>query len=139
MPPEYTRVCSYCQEPREPLHQQHRPNRGKLICNRCARRSYGADRRVAARRYQRGKALLEELKSGPCVDCGKRYIPRAMHFDHRDPSTKRYNISRLVSANRIAAILAEVAKCDLVCVLCHAYRTERLWQSGFRGGRPRLG
>jgi hypothetical protein len=118
------------------------------ICVACYRQRNNAWRRSAAgraslrkaqaQRYQSARALLEKLKSGPCVDCGGTFIPRAMHFDHRDPTTKKYNISVLASANRVKAILEEVAKCDLVCANCHAYRTERQVQAGLvKTGRPR--
>jgi hypothetical protein len=149
-PPQGTeRVCSYCQEPREPLRHQRRANYGKLICDVCTAERDRAHRRSAqfrarnrtfgAARYQSAKALLEKLKRGPCVDCGGTFIPRAMHFDHRDSATKKYNISNLASANRVKAILEEVAKCDLVCANCHAYRTERQVQAGLvKTGRPRV-
>ena len=46
-----------------------------------------------------------------------------MDFDHRDPETKEFEVSvklRRVSFDRL---LAEVAKCDVVCANCHKYRT----------------
>jgi hypothetical protein len=47
-----------------------------------------------------------------------------MDFDHRDPARKRGEISTMVK--RLvpwATILAELAKCDLVCANCHRLRT----------------
>jgi hypothetical protein len=46
-----------------------------------------------------------------------------MDFDHRDPSTKGFTVSRMVGRATIEAILAEIAKCDIVCANCHRERT----------------
>ena len=39
-------------------------------------------RRSNARRYELFRNKLWELKSGPCQDCGVRYSPWVMRFDH---------------------------------------------------------
>lgn len=65
---------------------------------------------------------MDELKSMPCTDCGVKYPPYVMHFDHRDPSTKLFNIGHIVTRS-MTLILAEIEKCDLVCANCHAERT----------------
>lgn len=75
------------------------------------------------RRHER-YAEIAKLKSAPCTDCGKTYAPCVMDFDHRDPSTKVDDVSSMVK--RMVAwetVLAEIAKCDLVCVCCHRLRT----------------
>jgi hypothetical protein len=68
-------------------------------------------------------ALLREARMRPCMDCGfKPRIPAQMHFDHRDPATKRFGVTQGIG--RAPALLeAEIAKCDLVCANCHALRT----------------
>jgi len=48
-----------------------------------------------------------------------------MDFDHRDPSQKRHSVMAMVSRTGTAAILTEVAKCDVVCANCHRMRTYR--------------
>ena len=72
-----------------------------------------------------------------CIDCGFTGTPAALHFDHRDPSTKyRTRTGRavhpadMVKAGRDgfpryswATILGELAKCDVRCANCHAART----------------
>jgi hypothetical protein len=145
---EYTRVCRGCRRelPEKEFSLGDRGTSARCRdCRNAYQRAYrrtsvgfGKVSAIAASRYQKGKALLEKLKSGPCVDCGGTFIPRAMHFDHRDPTTKKHNISPLASSNRVKAILEEVAKCDLVCANCHAYRTEHQVQAGLvKFGRPR--
>jgi hypothetical protein len=46
-----------------------------------------------------------------------------MDFDHREPGMKRHGVTRMVGRAGAAAILAEVAKCDIVCANCHRSRT----------------
>ena len=68
-------------------------------------------------------ALLAEAKSGPCQDCGRTFPPEAMDFDHVRGRKPR-NVSALVYACvSDARLLAEIAKCDLVCANCHRIRT----------------
>jgi hypothetical protein len=46
-----------------------------------------------------------------------------MDFDHRDPSTKVLAVSRLINRG-YQTMMAEVAKCDIVCANCHHLRTD---------------
>jgi len=68
--------------------------------------------------------MLDLLKDVPCVDCGRRFPPCVMQFDHRDPATKTYEVTRIITRAR-SVILAEIAKCDIVCTNCHRDRTHR--------------
>jgi hypothetical protein len=45
-----------------------------------------------------------------------------MDFDHRDPSTKVRAVTRMINGS-IERMLAEAAKCDIVCANCHRLRT----------------
>jgi hypothetical protein len=75
------------------------------------------------RNYRKLRALIDEHKTGPCLDCGKTYPPYVMDFDHRDPSTKVTKVSSMVYKGSERLLLAEIAKCDLVCANCHRIRT----------------
>jgi hypothetical protein len=48
-----------------------------------------------------------------------------MDFDHTDPSVKVERVNQLVGKVSLDKVLAEIAKCDLVCANCHRLRT---WQ-----------
>jgi len=72
--------------------------------------------------WHRSAAMLNELRDVPCIDCGRRFPPCVMQFDHRDPATKKHEVTRILTRAR-ATILAEVAKCDIVCTNCHRERT----------------
>ena len=70
-------------------------------------------------------ALVLIAKDRPCLDCGVKYEPCQMDFDHRDPSTKIDSVASLTGDGGMTKILLEIAKCDLVCANCHRLRTQR--------------
>lgn len=72
---------------------------------------------------RQGRAILHEHKNVPCADCGVRYPPYVMDFDHRDGSTKVDNVGSLVGRVNVSKLLAEIEKCDVVCANCHRERT----------------
>jgi hypothetical protein len=78
---------------------------------------------LRARRWKEQAALLNELRCVPCMDCGEQFDACAMDFDHRDPASKRFTVSRMVGRQSTTAIMDEVAKCDIVCGNCHRLRT----------------
>ena len=75
-------------------------------------------------RYLRIRQLVDWFKARPCADCGQMFPVVVMDFDHRDPTEKTYKIAQFVG--RMSKLLAEIAKCDVVCSNCHRIRT---WQS----------
>ena len=71
------------------------------------------------RGYKR-KENLVEIKGGCCQNCGYKKCLRALTFHHRDPSTKQFTIEmRTIRGIAWETVLAEVAKCDLLCYNCH--------------------
>lgn len=68
------------------------------------------------------RKIIQELKSVPCVDCGKTFPPECMDFDHK--GYKSFNISR-VGSHGLISILKEIEKCDIVCSNCHRIRTNK--------------
>ncbi len=73
--------------------------------------------------WRRQGRMLDELRDRPCADCGGRFPPCAMDFDHRDPGSKRSGVTRLIGRAGTERLLDEVAKCDIVCANCHRLRT----------------
>lgn len=84
----------------------------------------GTSRYIARKRAhsRASAAMLNALHDVPCAACGRRFPPCVMQFDHRDPTTKKFVISQKRTAGH-ATLLAEVAKCDIVCTNCHRDRT----------------
>jgi hypothetical protein len=76
-----------------------------------------------ARKWEgKAKLFIDSKKDKPCADCGVKYHPCAMDFDHLPGSEKSFNISagKKVSMKRL---MAEIAKCEVVCSNCHRIRT----------------
>lgn len=70
--------------------------------------------------------MIDNLKSVPCADCGNQYDPVAMDFDHLGKCPKLDNVTDL--AHGLASmdrLLAEIAKCEVVCAVCHRLRTKK--------------
>ena len=77
----------------------------------------------------RGHVNRIKIEIGECVDCGlicDELTVVAFAFDHLDPTIKTAAISKMVNRPKkytVAVIEAEIAKCELVCHCCHAFRT----------------
>ena len=72
--------------------------------------------------YRKKRQELFDIKDVPCFDCGIKYHPACMDFDHREGEIKSFNIGRLSAWNK-KTLMIEVAKCDIVCANCHRLRT----------------
>lgn len=70
---------------------------------------------------------ISKAKDNPCKKCGKRFTPKAMDFHHRKKEDKLFSIG---NAQRLGPSLKkleeEIAKCDLVCKICHVIIEEEL-------------
>lgn len=82
-------------------------------CDKCGKEDY-RERQAKAIKYAGGK----------CKDCGlEPKIPGIMEFHHRDPRLKLVNVSWMLSGGvSWPIVLAEIAKCDLLCCNCHKMR-----------------
>ena len=78
------------------------------------------ERRAANR--QRNRDIITAAKDVPCMDCGVRYPPFVMDFDHRDPATKVRGVGSMQTSS-VEMLMAEIEKCDVVCSNCHRVRT----------------
>ena len=72
------------------------------------------------RRNER-RLLLKEMLGNHCVDCG---ADDELEFDHIDPSTKSFAISRGLHKNW-DLLVEEALKCKLRCRSCHKIRTSK--------------
>ncbi len=82
--------------------------------------------KVRKERYREQRRLwLKNLKDKPCTDCGVKFPPFVMDFDHTDKENKLASISWLAfhDTSNFKKIEDEIAKCDLVCANCHRIRT----------------
>jgi hypothetical protein len=84
--------------------------------------------KVAVLRQQqrdRNSRILAQRKDVPCSDCGRRYPPHVMDFDHvnDDKVAAVAELARRPASERV--LLDEIAKCEVVCANCHRERTYR--------------
>lgn len=96
--------------------------------------------RIQQARYRapyKAHALAQKYARGACLDCGLQVTPEnyvAFDWDHRDPSTKRFDIPNGVTKAGVGLdeLQAEIDKCDLRCSNCHRIRTWRLGHTAHR-------
>ncbi len=87
------------------------------------------DPEKAARLRRAGRLVsrtyTDQAKDVPCVDCGIKYPPHVMDFDHVR-GVKVDDISRMVRV-RVGErrLQAEINKCDVVCANCHRERSHQ--------------
>jgi Zn ribbon nucleic-acid-binding protein len=114
------RPCARCQE-RFPVAEFERPSQrtGKQIiretlCKKCR----ALDSMEKRRQFKR---TCVEIMGGQCVACGYSRCVDALSFHHRDPAEKDFEISRKRTRKGITKeIKAELRRCDLLCLNCHA-------------------
>jgi hypothetical protein len=85
--------------------------------------------RNARIREENFTSMRQYLKDKVCLDCGET-DPVVFEFDHRNPSEKKYGISKMMPSYNWPSILTEIEKCDVVCANCHKRRTAK--QFGWR-------
>lgn len=79
------------------------------------------EKQWAADKRQRWRTWLDALKDKPCHDCGNKYHSSVMEYDHIG-TDKVACIGHIKQCSK-ERILAEIAKCELVCANCHRLRT----------------
>lgn len=103
----YAGRCKMCQ--RELSRQHYKSNKHKYNKSRDKTR-------------ERNKQIIWDAKSVPCADCGVQYDPWIMQFDHLPQYEKEFNISA-ATTHSLKRLMAEIAKCEVVCANCHVNRT----------------
>ncbi|MDQ3934974.1 MAG: hypothetical protein M3340_10145 [Actinomycetota bacterium] len=107
------------------------------FCRSC-RAAYGREHYLANRqryidqaavskqkiRLERTRYLVAFFENHPCVDCGEG-DPIVLEFDHLDGAAKSFCIGESLLRHTWDAVLAEMAKCEVVCANCHRRRTAR--------------
>lgn len=70
-------------------------------------------------RLQKFKQKCLLYKGGKCTICGYNKCVAALHFHHRNPEVKNFNICSYQFHKWNSIIEAELDKCDLLCANCH--------------------
>ena len=79
--------------------------------------------RSQKKRRLRRKAGLVAAAGGRCVGCAYATCLATLEFHHRDATTKEFGVGSF--GGSLKRLLAEVAKCDLLCANCHRQRHAR--------------
>jgi len=106
---------TYCRPCRSAYKAKHyRANKARYIEN--------ARVRGQRERLRRTKYLIDYFRFNPCADC-QESDPLVLEFDHL--GDKSFDIGANFTYRSWESILAEMAKCDVVCANCHRRRTAR--------------
>lgn len=125
-----TDICKTCKSvfPISELMKDSQRSKGyRNKCLRCLAASRGREYNPKARRRNHcgstaeKKRFLDSLRSVPCTDCGQKFLPCAMDFDHVGP--KSFGIMNKYRDKTMEQLKQEVAKCEVVCANCHRVRT----------------
>jgi len=82
-------------------------------------------RRAALIHQAKVRMILWNSKAAPCADCGRKFDPVCMDFDHR-PGTKK--LRKHMMHVPLGRLRTEIKKCDVVCACCHRLRTKNRHQ-----------
>lgn len=133
--------CFYCQTHKDAETDFRRTSGNKPQCKACYSKyisdylksrpeKTAKNREYAKKSSPKLKKLRRDfiwnLKRRPCMDCGQRFHPTVMEFDHLPGSVKTNAVSAMaVKKSKLTAIVSEIEKCDLVCANCHRIRTAK--------------
>lgn len=112
------RMCRLCGQEKFLYELSKGPNSlfgRKLLCKEC-------DRAKVSGRTLTHKEKINKIKDVPCKDCGGKFPPECMTFDHLPEFVKSFGLGGGQS-RKWSTIEAEMAKCEVVCANCHAIRT----------------
>ena len=105
-------LSSYCTKCQNEVNQHHYKNNVGYYVEKARRRRETLDK------------LILEAKDKPCADCQNHFNSWQLQFDHMPGTEKRFILSsRKARTVSVESLLAEIAKCEVVCANCHANRT----------------
>lgn len=93
-----------------------------LLCANCHRLRHALDESTEAatvRLRRERKALAVRYMGGRCEGCGRSGPDHLFEFHHRDPHEKTFGISESGVVRRWEKVVAELAKCVMLCANCH--------------------
>jgi len=127
-----TRRCTTCGV-RRPLKDFYKSVKHSRRCRYCTQAQMNA--RIALK-----IAYAQQVKlDAGCMDCGLMSpYPEVYDFDHR-PGVVKVNKISMLYAGPMRVLVAEIAKCDVVCANCHRIRTvdRKQGRENFGQDRPR--
>lgn len=129
--PQYECYTCKGKKPKASFHRHAgRPNDKQTMCKVC-RKAYNAEYYQRTKSLpsrdsgqkkvlQRVNGLILAAMSGGCVDCGISDL-EVLEFDHL--GDKVASIAKMRQTANTPKLMAELAKCQVVCANCHKKRT----------------
>lgn len=95
-----------------------------LLCANCHRLRHAAEDLVrpigpVGRYRRRAKVRAVEHMGGRCQGCSWAGLPAVFEFHHLDPAQKSFGITQDGIPRRWERVVAELAKCVMLCANCH--------------------
>ena len=98
--------CKDCEKARDRIHYQESKERRNSI------------RATADFQKERNVLLVEQARQCGCKKCGEKR-PYVLDFHHRIPEEKSNVLAHMIKSSSEANLIAELAKCDVLCANCH--------------------
>lgn len=126
------KLCHHCNQWVEKINPKH-------LCIDCAttlkkQNAKNKAKSPVKRKISSVKLDMIQLLGGKCSHCGYSRYMSALEFHHKDPETKLYLVSGLISRYTITPtdkvytlLINEVNKCLLLCSNCHAAKHAGEW------------
>ena len=121
----YDTICLECNNVHSRKWAVDNEEKYKLRCSRYYRANKKIELEKARKRYEEFTSYIASLKDGKsCIICGYNKEPQILHYHHRDPFQKNFDISDSISNKKLIkenpeVLLEEIKKCDLLCPNCH--------------------
>lgn len=121
--------CSKCDKEKPLTDFSNRKSRkGEIqkhrICKPCL--TQGKKEWLHNKQQELRSYIFNYLLDKQCVICGLKDI-LVLEFDHRNPKEKSFNIGKACAGKdfvvKLDELIAEVAKCDVMCRNCHQRKT----------------
>ena len=68
--------------------------------------------------------FYNHLRDHCCIECGEKNVI-LLEFAHKDRQNKLDNVSTLRAKGKFEEMVAEMQKCDVLCVSCHKQHTAK--------------
>ncbi len=95
-----------------------------LLCGNCHAELHFNEEKTQRRKIRIDRARFHKIKQecldyrgGICVVCGYNKCQAALHFHHRDPLMKKFELGS--NKKPLRKVKDELDKCDILCANCH--------------------
>lgn len=107
----------------------------ELVCVICHgdRTRKRTDEKLTNKKYRpsyiRNINYINNAKKIPCVICGNNYGIHNMQFNHINHEDKLMDVCQM-KGSTFEVLIKEIAKCEIICVLCHRRKSILEQQAG---------